>query len=53
MKLPLSKAERGAVAKALRGRKTRGGVKVVVAITVTDAAGNARHAVRTIRLTPA
>ncbi|MCW2995795.1 MAG: hypothetical protein JWQ18_3290 [Conexibacter sp.] len=53
LKLTLSKAERGAVAKALRGRKTRGGVKAAVAITVTDAAGNARRVVRTIKLTPA
>jgi hypothetical protein len=48
--LALSKTVRGAVAKALRGRKTRGGVKATVTVTTTDAAGNARRATRAVKL---
>jgi streptogramin lyase len=49
-KLVLSQTARTAVAKALRSRKTRNGVKAAVTVTATDAAGNARRAARTIKV---
>ncbi|MDO8212097.1 hypothetical protein [Conexibacter sp. CPCC 206217] len=52
LKLTLSRSARAAVAKALRSRKTRSGVKVKVTISARDAAGNARRVTRTITLTP-